>query len=201
MFAFVAALAACGGDSSVSPANEPGLRFLSRAVADTIDAVVTDPVELQLNDDSGAPRANVAVDVTGPDVVGGTRLSPSLGAPSQRSLTVTTDAAGRARLWLRLGVRVGRQWVRATAGTAVDSLGVDILAGQPAQLVAAPADTAIWVGQSYQLRVRVLDRRNNQRDDPVSFATGGAHVGLIDWGRERRRNRTSDPRCICGRAA
>jgi len=143
VFAFVAALAACGGDSSVSPANEPGLRFLSPAVADTIDAVVTDPVELQLNDDSGAPRANVAVDVTGPDVVGGTRLSPSLGAPSQRSLTVTTDAAGHARFWLRLGVRVGRQWVRATAGTAVDSLGVDILVGQPAQLVAAPADTAI----------------------------------------------------------
>jgi len=98
VFAFVAALAACGGDSSVSPANEPGLRFLSRAVADTIDAVVTDPVELQLNDDSGAPRANVAVDVTGPDVVGGTRLSPSLGAPSQRSLTVLSVLSrGRTR--------------------------------------------------------------------------------------------------------
>jgi len=137
VFAFVAALAACGGDSSVSPANEPGLRFLSRAVADTIDAVVTDPVELQLNDDSGAPRANVAVDVTGPDVVGGTRLSPSLGAPSQRSLTVTTDAAGHASVDVKLPESLTTYRIMALAadrGSRFGSADTEIRINKPVTL-------------------------------------------------------------------
>jgi hypothetical protein len=162
----------CGGDSSVSP-DQPGLHFLSSTVSDTIDALVAAPVELQLNDERGLPLGGVAVNVSGPEGVGVTRVLSSLTAPSLPAVTVTTDAAGRARVWVRLGSRVGREWVRAAAGEAIDSLGVDILVGQPARIVAAPGDTAMWVGQSYALRASVLDRRSNPRNDALQFSATG----------------------------
>lgn len=163
---------ACSGDSSVSP-SEPGLRFLSSAVSDTIDALVTSPVELQLNDDRGAPESGVAVSVSGPSVPGGTRVMASLGGTALPSVTVTTDASGHARVWVKVGYRVGQQWLRASADAAIDSLRVDVLPGQPARIALSPADTAMWVGQTYALRASVVDRASNPRSDPLQFSATG----------------------------
>jgi hypothetical protein len=147
------------------------------AIADTIDARLAAPIELQLNDENGAPRANVAVSVTEPSAASATHVATALGGQYQSSVTATTDAAGHARVWAKLGMYVGREYLRASAGAAADSLGVDIRAGQPTSLGATPEDTAMWVGQTYRIRTLVHDRWDNPRTDAVSFAaTGGVSV-------------------------
>ena len=173
--ALCAGLVACGGDAALATRNDPGLHVLTQPVADTIDAVVAAPIELQLNDEAGGPRASVAVLVAGPGSSGFSRVATSLGSQYLPSVTVTTDASGRARVWLELGRVAGREFLRASAGEATDSLAIDVRPGQPARLNATPADTAMWVGQTYRIRTQVYDRRNNLRTDPVGFsATGGA---------------------------
>jgi WD40 repeat protein len=170
--ALCAVLSACAGDNAVATRNDPGLHFLTQPLADTIDAAITAPVELRLNDDKGQPRANVAVVVSGG---GGPGLATSLGSSYRPSVTLTTDAAGEARAWVKLGGVAGRDLLRASAGEATDSLVIEVRAGQPVSIVATPADTAVWVGQTYPIRTQVRDRRNNLRTDPVAFAaTGGA---------------------------
>lgn len=171
-------LAACGGETAIAPGSDPGLHFVSLTVSDTIDAMLAAPIELQLNDEKGAARANVAVIVAGPPDASATQVAASLGGQYLQSVTVTTDASGRARVWARLGTVVGRDpYLHASAGAAADSLRVDVRPGQPTSLGATPEDTAMWVGQTFRIRTLIHDRWDNRRDDAVTFtATGGVSV-------------------------
>jgi hypothetical protein len=166
-------VAACAGEAAIAPGNDPGLHFVSAAVSDTIDAVPAVPIELQLSDENGAARANVAVTVAGPPTTRATRVATALGGQYLPSAIVTTDAAGRARVWVKLGRYAGPEYLRASAGAAADSLRVDVRAGQPTSLGATPEDTAMWVGQTFRIRTLVHDRWNNPCDDAVTFAASG----------------------------
>lgn len=109
--ALCGALTACSSDTTVAPRNDPGLHFVSPSVADTIDAMVAEPIELQLNDDAGAPRGSVVITVAGLKGGSPTHIATSLGGQYLNSVNVTTDASGRARIWAKLGMYVGREYL------------------------------------------------------------------------------------------
>jgi WD40-like Beta Propeller Repeat len=163
---------------SVAP-HTPGIRIVSGAGAsDTIGALLRDPLVVEVRTSDGRFATGVEIEF----------VSRSVGAPAaywplyisktdnsgfSPTLRDTTDNAGRATVYLALGVPVGPAQVVVT----VPSLNMEATAaytvrvGAPASIVVAPRDTPVFVGGSYVLRAKSVDRLGDSISSNASFST------------------------------
>jgi Tol biopolymer transport system component len=90
----------------------------------------------------------------------------------------TTDASGQAGTVLQAGYRAGtaRLVVRVPALGYEDTATFTLLPGNPARLVALPADTAMYTTGTFAWRASVVDRNGNVRHDPVAVTAGAGPV-------------------------
>lgn len=189
VLALLASAAACGSPSdSGPPKGTPGITIVSGAgVSDTIDALLPQPLVVQVNGSNGRPLANaevgffstaIAEGSTQPTVV----VSPTRGTGGGVYAVERTDEEGRAAV----RVRMARHAMQGGVIVAVPELddGVvasyTILPGAPRAVSSEPADTVVLAGGSFALRAGARDRHGNLRDaQGVAFrvASGPVTVG------------------------
>jgi hypothetical protein len=159
-----ASVLACGAESTTGLA--PLVRFESDQLSDTVGVILSQPLVVRVNAPRGTPvvfRANIAPWLTG-GTVPSVYLMRSPNGPSVRETdTLTTDANGRVSVYARLGGVATQAVVTAVLPTLGDSaqLQIDIRPGPPARIVAAPSDTAVYVGRAYALRTSLTDGYGN----------------------------------------
>jgi Tol biopolymer transport system component len=187
--ALLLAAAACSSpsDSSSPPKGTPGVTVVSGAgVADSIDALLPQPLVVQVNGPDGRPLANTEVGFLSTAVTQGSELptvllSPTRGSGGGVSVVERTDGEGRAAVRVRL-FHYAMQGGVVVAVPAVDDFVVasyTILPGAPLTLTISPVDSAVVVGGSFTLKASGWDRYGNARDaQGVTFrvASGPATV-------------------------
>jgi hypothetical protein len=177
-----ASLLACGGDPTAGLA--PLVRFESNQLSDTALAFVSQPLVVAVNAPRGTPvlfRANSVPWLTG-GTVPGVYLTRSPNGPSVRETdTLATDANGRVSVYARLGGVATKTVVTAILPTLGDSaqLQIDIRPGKPFRVVAAPRDTAVYVGRAYALRTTITDVTGNPLPSgDVTFQSDSTSVAV-----------------------
>lgn len=169
----------CGsatGTNTGPPQGPFHLVFLSASPpTDTVYASPPFTVSVALTDGSGQPMANQPVRfgagiqhlfLDSPD---GSHANPD---------TEFTDTQGRASMTVERGSYAGTQWLQVSAPiqSLADSVGFDILPGNPAAVQVTPPDTAVVVGGAYTLLGHVLDQYGNVRSDDVVFGPDSGSV-------------------------
>ena len=188
----VAIAAACSETSA--PDSLPRLAIVSGAgVTDTAAARLDAPLIVEVRDSSGSPMPGVVVELEGEAVAGAsppeirqvyvTRIPRPGQVPSfgwGPLVSDTTDAAGRVQVRVTFGTRAGS----GTVHIRVPEQDLETMATytiQPASKVgvtAMPADTALYVDGTYELRGGVVDQFGNTHPDPVTWSTPGSAISL-----------------------
>jgi hypothetical protein len=180
-----AALAlACGRDSTAPPDLARGVRLVGVPGGDTILALAAQPLVVEV----GAPRGTVVVfraaavpyprNGTGPSLY--FSRSPDGRAPRDVD-TLTTDDRGRASMYVRLGGAATEAIATVTVPALADSVQtrITVRPGAPVRVVAAPRDTAVYVGRSYALQASRIDRFGNSiPSGALTFAVDSAAVAV-----------------------
>jgi hypothetical protein len=155
--------------------NLAAVRIISGAgQTDTISAILSQPLVVEIRDSTGALAAARPVRFTG---FGNLDVAPLGQQNFSFSNTVVTDATGRAQIQVKLGAALGTAYLAvAVAGLGV-SANVTFTAtrGAPAKFTISPRDTAVSPGGSYTLRVlEITDRGGNPIPGlvPTFSATG-----------------------------
>jgi hypothetical protein len=184
--------AGCGGGGDAGPTggtpSQRGLRFVDPPpIADTIFANVQRSVIVELRNDAGRVVSGAAVTISSHLAAAPTLPSAFFGTlpvgPTQPVLTVTTDGAGRAQFFMRLGLRAGLGFVVADAGGGLrDSLAVIVSAGKPFAVSISPYDTAVVAGREFATRVLGRDQGGNDVGLPIDLAVTGAAIALTQGG-------------------
>ena len=212
----VSAMLAASGchDAGSAPRQVASLRVVAGGgEADTVMAMTSAPLTVEVRDSTGRLMQGADVDfralpLAAPPGGNGRRgvyvcpasVEPcAVVAPDGSYFTVyttaraATDAAGRAQANVQLGVVAGADSV----DVSVASLGLDVVvpyttdAGSAARVVAAVADTTVYVGASYALGASTADVYGNPRQEPVHVASltpgvateGGGVVSALSVGR------------------
>lgn len=163
---------ACDSPSgSNPPKGTPGVTVVSGAgVADTIDAVLPQPLVVQVNGSDGRPLANAEVGFFSTAISEGSDqptvlVSPTRGTGGGLYALERTDSEGRAAVRVRM-FRYAMQGGVVVAVADLDDFVVadyTIQPGAPRTLSSAPADTAVVVGGSFALTASARDRHGNAR--------------------------------------
>ena len=181
----LAALVACDGGESTTPAVPPGapasIHFVSGGgQGDTARAILRDPVVVEVVDSAGrlVRVAPVTFTALGTDAAFCANTSVESCVPD-----VYQDSAfaGRASIRVRLSRVAGTIRIRVSVpGTMfADTATLTVRPAAPALLAVAPADSSAYAGNSYRVTGRVLDQYGNvRRDDAVNF-TGSSAVATI----------------------
>jgi hypothetical protein len=184
-------LAGCVDSVGPEPEGPGGLRIIAGAdLTDTVLAIPTQGLVVEVRDQRGTPMSGVVVRFTSltRDTAGfamstvyvGSADSPFFGSFASE----TTNDRGRATVRIQLGTIAGPGGVVV----AVPELGVEdtarytILPGAIAAVRAAPEDTAVYTGASYQLRAAAVDRFGNPRGDAVTFIVGSGPATVDSGG-------------------
>ncbi|HKG90949.1 MAG TPA: hypothetical protein VKA84_03585 [Gemmatimonadaceae bacterium] len=200
-----------------APAPRPGFRFLERPRAtggDTVGVELPGRLVVVLYDSAGKPRADAEVGVLAVTPPGGSSFDPALefrpadrpDAPWSDVWQTRTDSLGRASFAVKLGTVAG-QMVAALYWNGrrldqSDTVQFAVLPGAAARVEMLPKDTALYVGRSYQLRMRVLDAHGNVRGDPVAVRSDSSAVAVAAGGAVRgERIGRALVRATAGRAA
>lgn len=183
MLAVALAAGACQNPGGTKKREPAGIRVVSGAgVTDTVTAFLPQPLIVEVRDSAGELRAGISVHfeasakplrgVDQPTLL----LSPAAPEPYQWAATAVTDATGRAAMRVRMGIVAAAGTVTITAPTLglASSASFTINAGAPAQLTVSPADTAVFAGGSYALRVGSTDRWWNEIPTPTHSTTSSA---------------------------
>jgi hypothetical protein len=152
----------------------PGLRIVSGAgVADTITAILPQPLVIEYRDSDGFPVRDAWIVVVGITSLDGPEVqfehAPGAYTPQ---LHVRTDSVGRVRARVRMGEKAGIARVRLHKdhfSPAMDSASFTVLPGAPARVALAPRDTALFSGRSLTPRSRVTDRGGNPLTAAVQY--------------------------------
>lgn len=185
-------LSACGSDDVNGPPLGASLRIISGAgVTDTVDAQLQPLVvevrgrggrlasgtlvrfETQTISDPPHPFQDAAVNVCS--------VPPcplvALGFASD-----STDSDGRATVGVRLGPRVGQWAVTITVAQLglTESANYTVIAGAPAAVHTAIADTALDIGEMATVNGRVVDRYENARTESTTLTAGPGVAVTID---------------------
>jgi len=185
LFAASLAAAACENPGSTKKREPAGIRVVSGAgVTDTITAVLPQPLMVEVRDSAGELRSGISVlfeasweharGMDHPTVL----LSASAPDVYQSSVSALTDATGRAVVRVRMGTVATAGTVSITAPTLglAGTAAYTINAGAPAQLSVSPADTAVFAGGSYTLRIASTDRWGNATAQTSTVASSGTSV-------------------------
>jgi hypothetical protein len=185
------------GSATVWATGGPGLTVVTEP-RDTIGAVASTELVAELRDASGRPRAGQqvrfdAVPVS-PFVYRAQLYNPANGA-GVATRSVFTDAQGRAVVQVRMGELAGEATIVASVESLnlVDSARVVVLPGAAAGVRVEPADSAVFLGRTLQLRGSPLDRAGNVTAGTVTFAVldgplavdGGGLVSTPAYGTAR----------------
>jgi hypothetical protein len=184
---------ACGKDPTppAPPPGPPGLRFLSGiGVTDTVDAILTAPMLVEVRDSSGqlAPVGTVVRFTSIFEPVQGAAPPVWLGALD--SDVFLAYAAGEVDGGGRTGARVRFGSVARTALIAVsvptlglaDTVSYSVVPGAAWQLRMASTDTALVIGRGSTLRASISDRHENVRNDPITWSVSGAGLSVTNQG-------------------
>jgi hypothetical protein len=175
---FVLLATACAAAAACDSPSEPD-RVLPRleiisgdALTDTVGATLAQPLTVVVRDSTG--RALQFVQVLFEPL--GFLNDPYV-LPDRRGRD-TTDAAGQASTVLQAGARAGtaRLVIRVPALGYEDTATYTILPGNPARVVALPADTAVYTTKTFAWRAAVVDRYGNPRTDAVTVTAGPGPV-------------------------
>lgn len=181
------AVGACACSDSNAP-EFTGIRILSgEGATDTIGAELTQAVVAELRDERGRPVPDhvlrftaVLIDEAQP-ARGYTATVSRVDENAFSSFSSDrTDASGRARALVKLGLKAGTAMVIVTdpdQGIA-DTATFTIQPGAAVRLLAAPKDTSIYVGRTMTLRSAVVDRMGNPRSEAVVHSVVGSAVTL-----------------------
>ncbi|CAA9340332.1 MAG: hypothetical protein AVDCRST_MAG89-2585 [uncultured Gemmatimonadetes bacterium] len=183
------AASACENPGGTKKREPAGIRVVSGAgVTDTVTAFLPQPLIVEVRDSAGELRAGIAVQfeasverlrgVDQPTLL----LSAAAPDPYQWAATAVTDATGRAVMRVRMGIVAAAGTVTITAPTLglASSASFTINAGAPVQLTVSPADTAVFAGGSYTLRVGSTDRWWNTIPTPThSTASSATSVATV----------------------
>jgi hypothetical protein len=186
--ALLVAAAACSSPSDSSPPRgTPGVTVVSGdGVADTVDAVLPQPLVVQVNGPDGRPLANTEVGFLSTAISEGSEMptvlvSPTRGTGGGVSVIERTDSEGRAAVRVRM-FRYAMPGGVVVAVPAVDDFVVasyTILPGAPQTLSSTPADTAVVAGGSFTLRASARDRYGNAREaQGVTFRVASGPVSV-----------------------
>jgi hypothetical protein len=163
-----ASVAAAGCGSGTEPVRgDASLTIVSGSgQADTIDTQLPVPLIVAVRDSFGRPAANVAVDWgTAADcpaacMVG---VSADSGAPTLQTVQTSSDATGRAQVWVTLGQLPGSGAlaIRVPALGLTGSAAFLVSAGRPAHVHLDPSEVAVALGVVGQFNAALTDRHDN----------------------------------------
>jgi hypothetical protein len=108
-------------------------------------------------------------------------LRDATGGRLRETDTLTTDATGRASIYLHLGDVATDAVITAFVPALGDSAQahVTIRPGAPARVVVEPSDTAVYVGRAYTLRASLADAHGNPLPNGgLTFASDSAAVAV-----------------------
>jgi hypothetical protein len=155
--------------------------------SDTVQAILREPLTIEVGKASG-PSAGIPV-------VFERIVGPGGGAPTisisktgeevfQSSMTIMTDAQGRASVKVRLGATTGDDYLRVTCAACnhADTLRYGVTPGNAALVVADVRDTTVIIGDEYRVRGATIDRFGNRRTEPVTFVSGSPLVTVDSVG-------------------
>jgi hypothetical protein len=187
-FVVLCALAcvACSGATDSGP-RTPGLTFLDDGeIEDTIEAVIGEPIRVSLRDSSGNAIAAAAIQFEArqsgltsvPGYFGTIALAPS--APYDSVRVASTDAQGQVVVSLRLGNRTGDGFLVASrVGTSWrDSIFFTVRHGTTVLHRDLIRDSALWVGNSFDVGGASYDRAGNRVSDYLGLERIGDAVSL-----------------------
>jgi hypothetical protein len=185
--AVVACLAASCRDGSTEPPPEfVGMRVVAGGSGtDTIGTRFAQALVVELRDGNGEPVPDhvlrfETVPVDPAEQFGGytAYVSPVDRNDQRIFMADTTDAQGRARALVTLGLKAGPAIVVITDPDvgASDTATFTVQPGHAVRVRTAPRDTVIYVGKTATLRSSVVDRAGNPRSDPVTYSVIGSAV-------------------------
>jgi hypothetical protein len=185
---FGAALFGACNDST-SPGDFPPVRLVAGADAsDTVTAVLTQALVVEVNDDGGPLSGAVvrfqSVPIDPQNTWGG--MTALVSAPDREAfggfLADTTDENGRAVALVMLGTKAGIASIVVTVPDigAEDTAHFTVKPGNPYSVVALPHDTALYVGGSFVPRSTVVDRYQNPIEGLVEYRAIGQAVSYGD---------------------
>lgn len=183
------ALAACADPGG--PAGEAGIHILAGAdVEAPVFAELEQGLVIEVRGPGGEPEPGVEIRLeVDPIVEGSTAYSPlSLRTLDGRlvhyGLTDVTDARGRYVVQIVFGLYAVETGViiKVPAFEYEDTARYTILPGAADRVEVLPADSALYVGNSYVLRPAVLDAWGNVREDPIELRAGTPDVTVSQDG-------------------
>lgn len=167
LIAILIAITAC------SDVSGPGTWFVfsgAVGVADTIGALIEQPITLQIRDPAGRPIDGARVIIWSATAWTYPTLEDAQ-ANRYWNHEATTDSEGRASVYLRFRHQAGPGSVAAKYGEETDTAVFHVLPGAAAGIHPTPADTALLAGQEYSLIVYASDRAGNRRSEVLSNVT------------------------------
>ncbi len=178
-------LANCGSDPTGPGGGKPGVHIVAGAdVTDTVDVQPLQALVVEVRGANGSVAQGVVVRFESQLTAGTPQFYPrpavnlcslaALNCFAQVAID-TTDARGRAKVRVQMGVIAGPYYVRAIVPElgAADSAKYTIKPGAPAGVRAAGAiDTALSIGATATLGGRVVDRYSNPRAETPTLSLG-----------------------------
>jgi Tol biopolymer transport system component len=186
--AFAAAMAVGLGGcliSGTAPKQAPaGLTVAPNPLWDTVEAPLKNLVA-QLRDAHDAPLTGVTLSVSVLPDSGGAEVSIRDGSGAWvTSADYVTDDVGTATVGVRFGTRagVGRILLDAPSEGLADTVLYQVLPGNTVVTGVEPADSALYVGNSYQLLCGAIDRLGNVQGQCVSITNDSAAISVSPTG-------------------
>ncbi len=188
--AVTTSLASACGDNGTAPAAS-GLRFVNgNGITDTVQSTPVQALVVEVRSETGALALHTVVRFQSlliesvPYSTPGVLVSPITTTYFSTFAADSTNASGRASVLVQLGTRAGnaKLLVSAPEFGFQDTARFTVLPGELAHVVAAPGDTAVYVGASFQSRATATDRFGNLRTDQVMFAPLAAGVTTSQTG-------------------
>ena len=105
-------------------------------------------------------------------------------AAFQAFVSDTTDSTGAAGAVVGFSTTAGHGRVQISVPTLgfADTAHYTVGPGNPARLVATPADTQVFLGNTVQVRVSLQDTWGNPRSDPITYSVLGSSITVNSSG-------------------
>jgi hypothetical protein len=197
------ALSACGGGDATSPLHQASVRAVGSIATDTVLAVSSDLVRVEVRDSSGQLAHGVLVQFRVPSSGNADPFKESgwvcdagktaCGTFTQSSASVSTgadaytDNSGVAAARFQHGelATSGTVHVEVPALNLSNSLPYTTSPGPLVGFTMSEADTSVYVGKSYTLTAKPADRFGNVRSEAVTIAALTPDIATFNNGEVR----------------
>ncbi len=151
------------------------------AAGDTIESTAAQPLTVRVADRNGQGIPDLAIRFRGltyghdAGALSALVALTGQGGQFREAVETMTQVDGGSAVQVRLGKLkgTGRVEVSLPSLRLADTLVFQVTAGKPVRFDFAPRDTAVYVGARYAIRVRLLDRVNNELTGFTAASSGG----------------------------